>query len=35
MSSLSFIECFEKIIAVPTISAFDPKMDQSNRVLID
>lgn len=35
MPSLSFIECFEQIIAVPTISAFDPKMDQSNRVLID
>jgi acetylornithine deacetylase len=35
MPSLSFIECFEKIIAVPTISAFDAKIDQSNRVLID
>ncbi|MFT6896904.1 MAG: acetylornithine deacetylase [Paraglaciecola sp.] len=35
MPSLSFIECFEQIIAVPTVSAFDPKIDQSNRVLID
>lgn len=35
MPSLSFIESFERIVATPTISAFDPKLDVSNRLLID
>lgn len=35
MRNMSFIERYEKIIAIPTISAFEASLDQTNRPLID
>lgn len=35
MKMPAFIEYYTKIIAAPSISAFDPAMDQSNRQIID
>ena len=35
MHKLSFVELYENIIKVPSISAFDENLDQSNRVIID
>ena len=35
MPNYSFIECYEKIIALPSISAFEPSMDMSNKPIID
>jgi acetylornithine deacetylase len=35
MSKLSFIEHYETIIKIPSISAFDAKIDQSNQHLIE
>lgn len=35
MANYTFLECYENIISIPSISAFDPAIDQSNRQLID
>lgn len=35
MSNLSFIESYETIISCPSISAFDPNIDQTNKPLIE
>ncbi len=35
MPSLSFIDLYENLISTPSISAFDPKLDQSNQQLIE
>lgn len=35
MSNLSFLEHYETIIKIPSISAFDENIDQSNKPLID
>ncbi len=35
MPNLSFIDCYDSILSIPTISAFQPEWDQSNKPLID
>lgn len=35
MPSLSFIDLYRSLISTPSISAFDPALDESNRAVID
>jgi len=34
-SQPKFIDCFAELIAQPSISSFDPRLDQSNRAVVD